>query len=225
MYDFTFSYDGDISSLIRLPLAPEKYTTNVETKNSVISLLSGSEYNVLKGSKLRGFSFEIYLPKDDNLTDNRYTFHEPIFYLNKFRNYVLNKKPVRFIIIRNLPNGEEIFSTNLLVSFEDYEVIENAGEDGEFWVKINLKEYEEINLPILEIQEDTNGEQILTETTQRQSKEPAKTYTVAKGDTLWAIAKSQLNNGSRWQEIASLNNISNPNLLKIGQILQLPQGG
>jgi LysM repeat protein len=49
-----------------------------------------------------------------------------------------------------------------------------------------------------------------------------KTYTVKKGDTLSKIAASQLGKSSRWQEIANLNGIRDPNKINIGQVLKMP---
>ncbi|MFW6097854.1 MAG: LysM peptidoglycan-binding domain-containing protein [Chloroflexota bacterium] len=48
------------------------------------------------------------------------------------------------------------------------------------------------------------------------------TYTVSPGDTLSSIARQF---GTTWQEIAALNNISNPNVIHVGQVLQVPGGG
>lgn len=52
-----------------------------------------------------------------------------------------------------------------------------------------------------------------------------KTYTVKKGDTLSAIAKSELGKASRWEEIYNLNKdqIKNPNLIYAGQKLKIPK--
>ena len=50
----------------------------------------------------------------------------------------------------------------------------------------------------------------------------AKYYTVVKGDTLWGIAQKFYGNGSRYPEIAKANNISNPNLIRVGQKLLIP---
>ncbi len=47
-------------------------------------------------------------------------------------------------------------------------------------------------------------------------------YTVAKGDTLWGIAKKFYGNGSRYQEIAKANNIANANVIHVGQKLLIP---
>ena len=52
----------------------------------------------------------------------------------------------------------------------------------------------------------------------------AAEYVVKKGDTLWAIAKEQLHDANKWQEIARVNNIKAPYTIRAGQVLKLPQG-
>lgn len=47
------------------------------------------------------------------------------------------------------------------------------------------------------------------------------TVKVQKGDTLWAIAKKYLGSGSKYTTLASLNGISNPNRIYIGQIIKV----
>lgn len=47
-------------------------------------------------------------------------------------------------------------------------------------------------------------------------------YTVKSGDTLASIAEEQLGSQDRWQEIASANNIENPDRIFEGQTLTLP---
>lgn len=50
-------------------------------------------------------------------------------------------------------------------------------------------------------------------------------YTVKKGDTLWTIAKQYLGSGTKCQQIASENNIKNPDLIYPGQVLKITVGG
>ncbi len=57
---------------------------------------------------------------------------------------------------------------------------------------------------------------------QEQNAQLSQAYTVQSGDTLWKIAQQTLGDGSRYMEIARLNNLPNPNQISVGQILQLP---
>jgi|GEM_PF-3018481 len=53
---------------------------------------------------------------------------------------------------------------------------------------------------------------------------PGESYVVRPGDTLSAIAARALGDASRYPEIARLNGLANPNLIRVGQTLKLPQG-
>lgn len=50
----------------------------------------------------------------------------------------------------------------------------------------------------------------------------ADSYTVEKGDSLWAICKKVYGDGSLAYKLATANGIKNPNLIYPGQVLQLP---
>lgn len=52
--------------------------------------------------------------------------------------------------------------------------------------------------------------------------ETAGSYTVAKGDSLWAICKKTYGDGSLAYKLATANSIKNPNLIYPGQVLTLP---
>lgn len=54
----------------------------------------------------------------------------------------------------------------------------------------------------------------------------AAKYTVEKGDSLWKIAKENLGSGLKWTEIyeANKDQIKNPNLIFVGQELEIPGG-
>ena len=44
---------------------------------------------------------------------------------------------------------------------------------------------------------------------------------VEKGNTLWGIADAFLDNGHLYKQLATINNISNPNLIYVGQIIHI----
>lgn len=48
-----------------------------------------------------------------------------------------------------------------------------------------------------------------------------KSVTVEKGDTLWGIAKTYLGSGTKYQQLADYNNIPNPNLIYVNQVIKL----
>lgn len=226
MYSFYFEQGGEE---IQLPVPPSNLSLKINNKNKTVDLLNLGEVNILKDAGLSEWSFAILLPgRLYPFAVYKQSFLEPRFYLDRFERYKISKKPVRFIISRLAPWGEPLFDTNMMVSLESYTIEENAGEEGDIYVSLELKQYKEYLTQKVELAIVTGNtstiDNIVTATVEpeRAVKEIPKTYTVKESDSLWLIAKKQLNDGSRYSEIAKLNNLKNPNLLKPGQVLQLP---
>lgn len=224
MFKFCFMYLDDDSSTFALPLSPEEFTTKVGNKNKTVDLIEMGETNIIKKIGLRDFSFSIVLPKDSQLCDDESLCREPIFFLNKFREFKTEKKVVCMVITRDMPDGSSIFNGNIEVTLEDYTVTEKAGEPGDFYVDLNFKEYKRIAVIKTNVTENAtkDGKTEVTQVEQRAAREAAESYTVKQGDSLWSIAKLQLNDGSRYREIASLNGITDYNNLQVGTVLKLP---
>lgn len=53
------------------------------------------------------------------------------------------------------------------------------------------------------------------------NKLPGK-YTVKEGDTLFLIAEKYYQDGYKYDEIIKANNLSDPNLIEVGQVLEIP---
>ncbi|MFH1827498.1 MAG: LysM peptidoglycan-binding domain-containing protein [bacterium] len=79
---------------------------------------------------------------------------------------------------------------------------------------------QELILPEVEVKEMTKMEGETSSIDSLVTNET--TYTVVSGDYLWKIAQDLYGNPYKWVEIANLNNLTNPNYLEIGQILNLP---
>jgi len=219
MYRFYLKQNGQ---QILLPVAPSEMITKVEGESEKIELVDIVEGSILKDIGLRRISFTVLLPAVQySFVQTEGVFQPPIFFLNQFRQYKMSKKPVSLIVFRKLADGTELFSGNIDVSFERYTVLERGGEQGDFWVEINLKEYRKITSATYKM-EQKEGQTVLEEFgVKREGKEIPNTYTVKKGDSLWKIAQTMLNDGSRYKEIAEKNNIVNPNKIQVGQILRL----
>lgn len=66
-----------------------------------------------------------------------------------------------------------------------------------------------------------NSKMATVEKNRASNKRTSGSYTIKSGDTLWSICQKQLGDGSKYAEIAKLNAISNPNLIKVGQVIKL----
>ncbi len=218
MYYFTLCYDKDETSRINLPVAPESLETSYKGNSKVINLISSGDTSILKSAPLRLYKFKAILPKKDSPAFNTLgIIFEPLYYLNRLRLFKEGKTPVRFIILRNASDNSEIFKTNTLVSVEDYSITEYAGEEGEFWIDLTLMEYRCPEIKKVDVSNDKAFSEKI-----RTSKENKKTYVVRKGDSLWKIARKELNDGSKYNEIAKLNGIDNPDVISVGTTLLLP---
>jgi len=49
------------------------------------------------------------------------------------------------------------------------------------------------------------------------------THKVESGENLWKIAEKYYSSGYNWVDIAKANNLSNPNMIEVGQELKVPQ--
>lgn len=212
---YIFYIDG-----VPLPVAPSKMKLSMKNRNGSTTLLSGEEVSILKSPGLTEVSFEALLPQQ------KYPFgYYPdgfipaSFYLNRLEKLKKEQKPFQFLVSRVTPEGRLLHDTNLKVSLEDYAVDDDAGEGLDVKVSVRLKEYRAFGLKQVENTGNSGGAVGSGET--RDSKTPAKSYVVKKGDCLYNICKAQLGRGDKCWEIAKLNGIQNPNLIYPGQVIVL----
>lgn len=86
--------------------------------------------------------------------------------------------------------------------------------------------YEPTPLPPVAIEDNggamPGGPQVYPEPVEPAPPAGQQTYTVRKGDTLWAIATRVYGNGQKWVDIAQANPSVDPAKLAVGQQLILP---
>ncbi|MFD2703820.1 LysM peptidoglycan-binding domain-containing protein, partial [Paenibacillus shunpengii] len=119
---------------------------------------------------------------------------------------------------------------NMAVSIEDFTISERAGEAGDVYFSIELKEYRFHNAKKVKVVSKNtsaaSNKSLKSSTkTRPDMRVRPETYTVKKGDTLSKIAKQMLGDSSRWKEIQTLNGLTNIQLktLQIGTVLKLPK--
>ena len=205
-----------------LPVTPAEIRTRTESRNKAVYILNFGEMNLAKKPGLQEISFTVLLPgRVYSFVQTEGIFHEPEFYLNLFREYKAAGKPVQLIVCRRLADGTQIFCGNMEVLLEDYTVTEKGGEQGDFWVELRWKEYRGAKSIRYDMKTEGGQTALIEQGQARESRTPTGTYTVRKGDCLWAIAKRELGDGTRYREIAEKNGIADPSRIFPGQILKL----
>lgn len=223
MYIFFFS-------AIPLPVTPAAIDITTPSLNKRVTLINHGEINILRSGGLKEISFEFLLPRQkyhfSNYSLGDYTASTLIPLLNTWKE---TKLPFQFIITRVGADGQVFDFTNLKVGIEDFTYKEDAKEYGQDTMcSILLKEYKDFPTSILQLVKKvavgaaaTAAVATVQKNRSTTSKTTPKTYTVKEGDTLWSICKKQLGDGQKYNEIAELNNISNPDLIYPGQKLRL----
>ena len=134
---------------------------------------------------------------------------DPKYYLDILTQWSANADVCRDIVV-----GAGVNSPVLLgeVSYRE--------EDGSNDVYVTIPLYEYRYLEEAQIEQLTENSVRVVETSAAPT--TAEKYTVARGDSLWAICKKFYGDGSLAYKLATANNIKNPNLIYTGQTLELP---
>ena len=112
---------------------------------------------------------------------------------------------------------------------EDYKITEDAKQGFDLKVKVKLKQWRDYGTKTVNVTIAGNKPKASVEPTRPTPTAPVpaspQTYTVKKGDCLWAIAKKYYGNGSKYTIIYNANKGvigGNPNLIYPGQVLTIP---
>lgn len=207
---------------VLMPVTPAKVNMEISNQNKIITLINGEEVNLLAPGGLKEISFDLLLPGAQYPFAVERQYRPASYYLRLLANLKEKCQPFRWIWTRTDCRGAIIDSENLLVSLEDYQISEDAEDGIDMVVSVKLKAYRAC---IGRKQTVGSAGSASSVGSREQEHAPnATSYTVQKGDSLWLIAKKQLGDGARYQEIYNLNKgvIANPNLIYPGQRLQLP---
>ena len=129
-YNFYFQVDKD--TLLTFPITPEKLTMKVGSTNKVITLVNQGEANILRPPGLAEFEFEARFPM------RKYPYAQPLSphyenFVSLYRHFYLifnrlkeKKQTFRFIVGRHFKHNDLTWSTNELVTLEDFEIIFKA---------------------------------------------------------------------------------------------------
>lgn len=223
------AYDFYLDAML-LPVTPSKLTISIDNKNKTMVLINDGEINILKKPGLTDISFTALLPQTKYpFAVYKNGFQKADVFLDKLEQLKTSQKPFQFIVSRTFPNGKLLFDTNIKVSLEDYKIIEDSKNGFDVNVEIKLKQCRDYGTKTVNVTIKQSKPVATVQNTRPAESSPApkvtaKSYTVAKGDTLWAIAKKYYGDGSKYTKIFEANKgvLKNPNVIYPGQVLALP---
>lgn len=218
-YGIYLSINNDTEGF-RLPINPEKVEVVMKGGGEGFKVSKLGAVNVPQDVELEEFTIESFFPAQE------YNFsldgqQRPEFYIEKLKKWFKDRTPVRYIYV----NGS--FSINVITTIEEFTYDEQFGSSDVNY-KLFLKQYKPFGPQKMTVKKTSTGNKpvaVKKKTPPRQNPKPQyKTYSLVKGDSLWKVAQKFLHSGTRYPEIAKLNNIkeSDYRRLPIGLKLKLP---
>lgn len=215
---------------LTLPINPEELDLSRSADNDEINII-GIGPAVRKGAPgLYELTIESFFPSAKSyfytgvLPKTCVEFIDEIWHTDNTNNNVAK------IVTTGLPKN-----INMYFIIEDFEWDYKAGEEEDIYYNLKIKEYKPYGVKLIKTNAAAKGSKLKVKTSKKSRTASTKvnttknkrTYKVQKGDCLWNIAKAASGKGSNWKELYNLNKKvigKNPNLIKPGQILVLPDG-
>lgn len=209
---YYFYIDG-----MELPVTPSKLTVKINNQNETVNLINEGEVNILKQPGLTDISFSFMLPASPYpFSNNSLDIPSALSHLESLK---AEKAVFPLIVSRMTPAGQLLHDTNLNVTLEDYNIVDDAKEGMDTTVSANFKQYKEWGAKTVKIKQGGSTGSLVSGGVSAAGKQPVKSYTVREGDTLYNICQTQLGDGEKYLDVAAKNGISNPSRISAGQVI------
>lgn len=203
---------SDRSEKITLPVNPASFEFSEAALNTKITLLNVGEVNLLGKRGLVSGSLSSFFPASKS-PFFQYADRSPTAYMDVLTRWKNGGAPIRVIV------SDSDF--NLMMSIDKIQKKYQEGSK-DIGYTIDLTEYRKLNVPAVKVSTVVNRPSGLN--SRPDTRSDIKTYSVVKGDSLWAIAKKYYGNGSQFMKIyeANKDKIKDPNLIYPGQVFTIP---
>lgn len=193
---------------LTLPVTPSKYPMAAGRAVESLDMAQTGQINLPGLKSLFSETLEGMLPAQLYPFCTSGAVADPNYYIELLQRWSEDANVCRYIVA-----GTGINSPVLLGPLEYWE------QDGtnDVYYQLPLYEYRYLDEVVVE-QTGNSSRQVETSS----EPETADSYTVVKGDSLWAICQQFYGDGSLAYKLATANDIKNPNLIYPGQVLSLP---
>lgn len=199
--------DTEKNTELVLPITPPSFTIyhgiNIET----INIHTLGDVALPGHGTLATFKIECMFPAKNYPFNQPNTELDPYAYVKKFEDWSDNHTILRFIVSDT--------TVNIPVLIKEIMYGEKDGT-GDVYATITMREYRQLSA--VQVSKTGNA----TRSIEKKTSSTPQTYTVKKGDTLSAICRKYYGDSTLYSKLAKYNGIKNPNLIRVGQIIKLP---
>lgn len=203
------------SQRIHFPMNPEKITANTGARVLSFETIGLGEIALPKGTKIARISFEGFFPGEGRQALGILkSWQAPQFIVDQLQQWRNSGKKIR-LLVTETPLNLDVYIDSFNHNY--------SGGHGDISYSLDLIQARTLTVYTENEMKNTGSKA----SPPRSSPEAPKTYTVRSGDSLYAIAKRTLGDGSRWREIYDTNKKTigpDPNLIRPGQVLRIPGG-
>lgn len=197
---------------IRLPVLPSEIKINSSSIITSVNILRKGEVPIFTGANLQTGEISCFLPNQAYSFNEYNDIKNPFSLALKFKEWCNIGQIVRLVIT----DDKNKFNINFRVRITDFEYGQRGGSD-DIDYTLKWKEYRPIIINKLNNNSNTNStnkDKVDNSTTDKKEEQKQKTYTVKKGDSLWAIAQKYYGKGSEYPKIKNANSSKYPSLKK-----------
>lgn len=214
----------DTGNFMTFPMLPEEIKVDCATRFQSYDIMNIGEIMQPLGEELTRISWSCKIPgeKRQRTTGNGYenpyliVSHGDPLKVQSWFSYLRYKGIKCKLLITETPVNHEVYLESYTMTY--------AGGYGDYDCDISFVHAKALKVCTEgEEEQSEDGKAVTPQEEKRPEKKADTSYTVKKGDCLWDIAQAKLGAGSRYTEIATLNNLSNPNKIRAGQVLLLPE--
>lgn len=204
---FSFKDTATGTELV-LPVTPKEYQIAHGRKANSLTLHQAGDINLPGNLVLLDEEIECLLPAHDYAFNLPGASTNPFTYLEQLEKWSDAGTVLRFIV-----SGTPV---NAAVTLDPIRYREQDGTNDIYCV-IPLRGYRQLAAETVQSAATGNAARTI-----EAAPHPPNTYTVKSGDTLSAICRKYYGDASLYGKLAAANGISNPNLIRVGQVLKLP---
>lgn len=210
---------GDVE--MRFPVTPASISMSFGRQVVVYDLIGIGEHTEYAGKTAEEYQLaDLLIPGEELPFAFASTIgsDDPQAYIKQLRQWRDDKSAVRLITSGSpLQLNVQTYITSV------QPVHRGAGKN--LYLTIALKDHEALKKHTESSGSASGG---ASDSGKRESKSTGtgtQTYTVKKGDTLWAICKKYYSNGTLAYKLAAYNGIKNANYIQVGQKIKIPEKG